>query len=329
MSFCATCGRARTGTSPFCAGCGTRFADAGDGAGESAAPDAPVTAETPETGSAETRWDTRVDIPGGGPAPSLAPPTQPTPAFPPPPTVVPPPTAAPPNPGPYPGPMPPSQAAFGPQPPSPRRGGSGLLIALVVVLVLAVGGGAFALVSALTSRKTTAQPPSQPTSGASATPSSGGVSQTPTSPASSTPTASPTGPTDTAVAVAPAAAADSAAPQVQALLEHYFAAINAHDYAAYSSLLDAQMRGQNSRSQFDSGYATTHDSAETLTSISGTAGGSLAATVSFTSHQSPADSINNSSCTAWTITLYLEPQSGGYLIGAPPAGYQPSHQDCP
>jgi hypothetical protein len=198
----------------------------------------------------------------------------------------------------------------------------------VVVLVLAVGGGAFALVSALTSHKTTAQPPSQPTSGAPATPSSGGGSQTPTPSASAT--ASPSTPADTAVAVAPAAASNTAAPQVQSLLEHYFAAINAHDYAAYSSLLDAQMRGENSRSHFDSGYGTTHDSAETLTSITGTGGGVLAATVSFTSHQSPADSINNSSCTAWTITLYLEPQGGGsYLIGAPPAGYQPSHQDCP
>jgi hypothetical protein len=309
MSVCATCGRPRTGTAPFCAGCGTRFPVAG-GAGEPAAPDAPLTTKAPETGSAETRWDTRVDIPGGGPGLSPMPPTQPG--------------------GPYPGPMPPGQAAFGPQPPSPRRGGSGLLIALVVVLVLAVGGGAFALVSALTSHKTTAQPPSQPTSGAPATPSSGGGSQTPTPSASASASASPSGPADTAVAVAPAAAGNAAAPQVQTLLEHYFAAINAHDYAAYSSLLDAQMRGQNSRSHFDSGYATTHDSAETLTGISGTGGASLAATVSFTSHQSPADSINNSSCTAWTITLYLEPQGGGsYLIGAPPAGYQPSHQDCP
>ena len=306
MSVCATCGRPRTGTAPFCAGCGARFPDAGDGAGEPAAPDAPLTTGAPETGSAETRWDTRVDIPGGRPGLPPMPPTQPGSR--------------------YPGPVPPGQAAFGPQPPSPRRGGSGLLIALVVVLVLAVGGGAFALVSALTSHKTTAQPPSQPTSGA---PSSGGGSQTPTPSASASASASPSAPADTAVAVAPAAASNAAAPQVQGLLEHYFAAINAHDYAAYSSLLDAQMRGENSQSHFDSGYATTHDSAETLTSITGTSG-VLAATVSFTSHQSPADSINNSSCTAWTITLYLEPQSGGgYLIGAPPAGYQPTHQDCP
>lgn len=323
MSVCATCGRPRTGTAPFCAACGTRFPDSGDGAAEAAGQDAPATANAPESGSDETRWDTRVELPGGRPVKSSVPPTQPSPAFPPP---------GPPAqswgvPNPVGGPMPPDQAPFGPQPPSPRRGGSGLLIALVVVLVLAVGGGAFALVSSLTSHDT-AQPPTQPTTGAPATPSSGGGSQTPSASASAT--TSPAAPGGTAVAVAPAAAGNAAAPQVQTLLEHYFAAINAHDYAAYSSLLDAQMQGQNSRSHFDSGYATTHDSAETLTSISGTGGGNLAATVSFTSHQSPADSINNSSCTAWTITLYLEQQSdGSYLIGAPPAGYQPSHQDCP
>ena len=290
MSVCATCGRQRTGTAPFCAGCGTRFPDAG--AGELTAADALKT-EAPESGSAETRWDTRVETPRSA----------------------------------YPGPMPPGQAPFGP-PPSPRRGGSGMLIALVVVLVLAVGGGAFALVSALTARNNTAQPPSQPTTGAPATPSSGGGSQTPTASASGT--TGPAAPADTVVAVAPAASGNAAAPHVHTLLEHYCAAINTHDYAAYSSLLDAQMRAENSRSHFDSGYGTTHDSAETLTSISGTGGGVLAATVSFTSHQSPADSINNSSCTAWTITLYLEPQGdGSYLIGPPPAGYQPSHQDCP
>ncbi len=296
MSSCATCGRPRTGTASFCAGCGTRF------------PDVP---ETPESGSAETRWDTRVNLPGGA-APSAGPPANPA-LGPLPPTVVPPGQGG---------------SGFGPPPPSPRRGGSGLLIALVVVLVLAVGGGAFALVSAVTGHKTTAQPSGQPTSGSPATPSAGAS----TTPASATPTAATSAtasPGDTAVTVAPAAAGDPTAPQVQALLERYFAAINAHDYAAYSSLLDARMRQQNSASTFASGYATTHDSAETLTGISGTGGGDLAATVSFTSHQSPADSINDSSCTAWTITLYLEPQGSGYLIGPPAAGYQPTHQDCP
>jgi hypothetical protein len=250
MSLCTTCGRPRTGTGPFCAGCGA-------------------------------------------------------------------------------GPIPPNPAASSPQPPAQRRGGAGLLVALVIVLVLAVGGGAFALVSSLTARKNAGQPAGT----AAAQPTSPSVSATPTSPSSATATpsstASPAASAGFTVAVAHAAAGDPAAPQVQVLLERYFTAINSRDYGTYSSLLDAQMRQLNPPGKFASGYATTRDSAETLTGITDTGSGGLAATVSFTSHQNPADSINNSSCTAWTITLYLRPQGSGYLIGAPPAGYQPAHQNCP
>jgi len=220
----------------------------------------------------------------------------------------------------------------GPRPPSPRRGGSSVLIGAAVVLVLAAGGGAYAVVSSLTGNNSGGHPSSQPTSPAPTKPASSGLTTTP--PASSTATASPSAsPKKSAkpstVAVSPSAAAHPAVVRVRTLLEHYFAAINAHNYAAYSSLLDAQMQQQNPQAKFASGYATTRDSAETLTSIANIGGGSLAATVTFTSHQSPADSINNSSCTAWTITLYLQPQGGSYLIGVPPPGYQSVHQDCP
>jgi hypothetical protein len=125
-----------------------------------------------------------------------------------------------------------------------------------------------------------------------------------------------------------AAAADSpAAAAVTALLGRYFTAINSRDYAAYESLLDGQVRQQVSASRFASGYATTKDSAATVTGISGTADG-LAAAVTFTSHQQPADSPSGSSCTAWTITLYLVRSGGGYLIGTPAPGYQASYRSC-
>jgi hypothetical protein len=216
-----------------------------------------------------------------------------------------------------------------PQPPSPRRGGSGVMIAAVVVLALAAGGGAFAVVSSLTGNNTGGHPsaqPTQPASSAAAAPTTGPASSTATASPSASPKASAKKST---VAVSPSAAANPASARVRTLLERYFAAINAHDYAAYSSLLDAQMQQNNPQSKFESGYATTRDSAEKLTSIADTGGGGVAATVTFTSHQNPADSINNSSCTAWTITLYLQPQDGGYLIGVPPAGYRSVHQDCP
>ncbi len=323
MSFCATCGRPRTGTAPFCAGCGARFADAADAA------DAADQAAAPESGSSETRWDTRVELPGGL-APSAAPPTQPTPAFPPP-AAVPPadlsPAAAPfgsppPGQGPYPGPVP-NQPPFAP-PPSPRRGGSGILIGLVIVLVLAVGGGAFALVSALTKNKTAAPPSGQPTSAAPSSPAASATGSASAS-ASASATGSPTAGTST-VALSSPAAANPAAPQVQALVEHYFAAINSHDYAAYNSIHDA--KSQMAQSTFDSGYATTSDSAEQVTAISDAGGGELAATVAFISHQDPAKSINNSSCTRWTIMLYLIPQGSGYLITSTPPGYHAAYAAC-
>jgi hypothetical protein len=130
------------------------------------------------------------------------------------------------------------------------------------------------------------------------------------------------------VTVAAGAAADPAAPQVTALLTRYFNAINTRNYAEFSSVLDAQMRADNSPASFAAGYATTTDTAETLTSISGSGNGDLAATVSFTSHQSPADSVDRSPCNDWLLTLYLAPQGNGYVITPAPPGYQPTYSDC-
>jgi hypothetical protein len=60
--------------------------------------------------------------------------------------------------------------------------------------------------------------------------------------------------------------------------------------------------------------------------------GGLKATVTFTSHQDPAQSPDHSSCIDWKITLFLhrlphraEP---AYLIGMPPPGYRAGLQAC-
>lgn len=188
--------------------------------------------------------------------------------------------------------------------------------------MLAVGGGAFALVWSLTGQHAAAGPAGQTTA-----PASPGAKTTASTTAPASPTASASSGTST-VAISSAAASNPAATQVQALTDHYFAAINAHDYTAYSSLLDAGMRQQNPPSKFSSGYATTRDSTEEITAISSTGSGELAATVSFTSHQSPANSANNSTCTKWLITLYLLPQGSGYLITTAPPGYHASYQGC-
>jgi hypothetical protein len=131
-----------------------------------------------------------------------------------------------------------------------------------------------------------------------------------------------------ASAVASTVAGNPALPQVIALLDRYFSAINRHDYAAYAGLLDPQLLLRTSASAFYSGDGSTTDSGATLTGLSGLNAGGVAAAVTFTSRQQPADSPDHSACDDWSITLYLVPQGTGYLIGLPPAGYQASYTSC-
>jgi hypothetical protein len=131
-----------------------------------------------------------------------------------------------------------------------------------------------------------------------------------------------------AVAVASVVGHPAALPQVLAVLDRYFSAINRHDYAAYARLLDPQALARSPASEFYTGDGSTADSGETLTGLADMSSGAVAAALTFTSHQQPSDSPDHSSCDAWSITLYLVPQGTGYLIGLPPAGYQASFTSC-
>jgi hypothetical protein len=115
------------------------------------------------------------------------------------------------------------------------------------------------------------------------------------------------------------------APQVATFLGTYFRAINTHDYALYSSLFVPGMR--SSFQNFETGYRSTSDSRAVLTGISPIPG-SLAAAVSFISHQQPVDSPTGTACTSWDITLYLEPHGGTYWIMHAPPGYHAHYQAC-
>jgi hypothetical protein len=130
------------------------------------------------------------------------------------------------------------------------------------------------------------------------------------------------------VSIGPDVTSSAAEPQVETLLSHYFHGINTHDYAEYASTLNPAEQAKQSQSTFTSGYATTTDSAMTLTALAGGAAGGLVATVTFTSHQSPAQSVDHSACNTWTLNLYLVQQGSGYLIGPAPSGYAPTHSDC-
>ncbi len=221
----------------------------------------------------------------------------------------------------------------------PRRGKTALFVTLLVVVVLAVGGGAYVLVSRYAGHKTASPPPSHRTVSASPKTATSAATTTPTSSASSSATASPTGsPTPTVrrtaspktgLTVDPAASANPAEPGVATLVNDYFTAINEHNYTAYNNLLEPQEQANDTPSAFQSGYGTTTDLNERLTAITATGNGGEAATLSFTSHQNPADSATGTACTTWTITLYLEPNGGSsYLIGPTPAGYHAQYSAC-
>jgi hypothetical protein len=358
MSFCASCGRQRNGTARFCGGCGAEFSDAPSAVDDQASPAADAAAQAPA--SDMTRMDvtteaTRIEPPAPTTDPFAgwyqqepqavrndADPTwQPTQTV----HAAPAPAAGygqsgftPANPfssanpvvppaSPYP---PPSPYPPGPPVGPPDQGGKrALFIVLAVIVVLAAGGGAYALATTL-GKHSTAQPSTQPTAGGSTSVASSptaGASQQASSPAAASPSPTPS-PTLSLVSISPGVPASAATPQVETLLSHYFNGINAHSYTEYAGTLTAEQQAKQTQSEFDSGYSSTTDSGMTLTGLSDGGNGGLTATVTFTSRQSPAQSVDKSACNAWTLNLYLVPQGTGYLIGSAPSGYQPTYSNC-
>ena len=356
MSFCASCGRQRNETERFCAGCGTEFSDPppitdGLGTDDRGVPAADAAPHDPSAGVTRTDVDpgiTRVEPPTVPPDPfaswyqrepqgvrsdadSTWQPTKTvsgTPAqaagypsgF----TVVNPFSSA----NPAMPPAPPFQPGPPPAGPPPRGGRRGLFMALAVIVVLAAGGGAYALATTLGKHSTANQAAGASTSAAGSP--TGAATQEASSPAispsgSSTPSATPT---LSLVAISPGLPASAAQPQVEALLSHYFHGINTHDYAEYVSTLNPAEQAKQTQSEFSSGYSSTTDSGMTLTGLSGAGNGGLTATVTFTSRQSPAQSVDKSACNTWTLNLYLVAQGASYLIGPAPSGYQPTYSDC-
>jgi hypothetical protein len=344
MSFCATCGRQRNGTGRFCAGCGAEFTEPPPAAENPAvenramddqapAADAGVTRVEPPTAPPDpfSSWYQPAPPAVGNDAGSTWRPTE---------TVNATPAQAagyqtsgftPGNPFSSANPVMPAGPSFppgppgGPRPGPPARGGRrGLFLLLAVIVVLAAGGGAYALATKLGKHSTapSGAGASTPPASSSAT---GGTTQASSPPASASPTPSPT---LSLVAIAPGVPASAAEPQVETLLSHYFNGINTHSYPEYASTLNAAEQAKQTQAEFASGYSSTTDSKMTLTGLSSANNGDLTATVTFTSHQSPGQSVDKSACNNWTLNLYLVPQGAGYLIGPAPSGYQPTYSDC-
>lgn len=115
---------------------------------------------------------------------------------------------------------------------------------------------------------------------------------------------------------------------VAAFLSQYFAAINSHNYPAYIGLFAPGADPGENAQKFQVGYATTTDSNETLVALAGAANGTLAASLTFNSHQASASSASHTACTSWRITLYLVQSGTTYLISHPPVSYHASYRPC-
>jgi hypothetical protein len=85
---------------------------------------------------------------------------------------------------------------------------------------------------------------------------------------------------------------------------------------------------RNAAARTGAGYASTVDSAATLTGliVAGPAG--LAARVTFTSHQKPAASPDRAACDHWDITLFVRHRAARYQIRRPQPGFPQSVRAC-
>lgn len=206
------------------------------------------------------------------------------------------------------------------------------LSAASAVLLAAIGIGAFLLVNHRPAEvhKDALSGNDRPLSSVSA-PSE----RTTTSSPSPSPSASPEATTGTtsagpgAVTVASVAAGDPGAVSIADFLGTYFDAINSRDYQSYASLFTAQDQPALTAEQFAGDYRSTTDSDETLTGLSDAADGDIAAAVSFTSHQTAAESVTGTqTCTNWSVSFYLVRSGDSYLIDQPPTGYHATYAAC-
>jgi hypothetical protein len=306
MNFCTKCGRPRAGAAQFCTGCGAQLGTLPPVA-------APATTEQARPTGVPAQWPASVP-PQHGPAarqPGEAAPSD----------------SASPDTAPL--RIPAVQGGFGVGESAagvplrnsgsvPGRRGTGKAgFVLAGVLAVLLAGGA--VVWAVTRH-----------SGQAGRPAAGHVTRlaqgTPTRPE---PTATPSpGFSSGLVMVAPGVPRGGAEPAVVTFLDEYFSAINNHDFQQYESLLDASLQQNETLAKFNAGYGTTADSGATLVNLAPGSGSAVAATITFTSHQSAADSPTRTTCTSWQTTLYLHPQGLSYEMGVAPSSYPATYRPC-
>jgi hypothetical protein len=350
MFFCTNCGTPTGGEGKkFCTKCGAVLpedppADETQTALTTALPPiareplatvAPESFAAPPVSGPPEQPPTYVSPPGSWPSAQPAAPSYDSPAG------SWPPAQAPSYDSPGPGAWPPSQPQdvppAGPPPGPPRRpyrprsNHTAAWIGFAAAAVLVLAGGGFAAWKFL-GHHTTPHPAAAGSSNGAANQTGSGSSGSPAanspSPLPTTPSASPTVTVPGGsfpVAATPTAAQQTGEQQVVSFLQSYFTAINNHDYGQYAPLVTSAHRP--TPAEFENGFGTTTDSNATLTGLV-PYGTGVAATVKFTSHQSPSSSFTGTSCTRWHITLFLQPRTSGYIIGSAPTTYRPQARAC-
>jgi hypothetical protein len=349
VNFCTQCGHPAQGSVRFCTNCGARQHPADDRT-------APIPEDRGATPSGLDRAGPGMTAPitPGGASPGTEPPTFTAPVPPSRPAAAPAPPPHPAAPRTPPPPDLPAQtgtpywpAGESPRPepetpPGPWRRRFPLWLPFAAAVVVVLGGLAGWYLTGSHGRHPLASAGSSPSVNS---PSGGGSAQAATAEASTaapSPSGSPLSPTPAATAtpgspgtggggvvtLGPDVSGQPAAATIAAFLGQYFRAINDHDYQAYFSLFTPSGQHGLSQQAFNSGASTSADSGETLVALSPAQHGKTAATITFISHQSPAQSATKTACTVWRITLYLRPAGTSYLIGRPPGTYHASAKAC-
>lgn len=176
--------------------------------------------------------------------------------------------------------------------------GRRLTVALVSLLAAVLVGGTVSAMAIGTSYRDGASTPSTPSAGASSTTRSTG----------------PTGPSsDATVEMAPAAQQHPRSAEVRALLQSYFDAINARDYAAWAVTVTTEQSEARPRAEWQQSYSTTTDSSIKALDIDDDP---LRVRLWFTSEQNPQFAPDDMpvDCINWDVTYLLVDQNGGLVI---------------
>jgi hypothetical protein len=112
------------------------------------------------------------------------------------------------------------------------------------------------------------------------------------------------------------------------VLTGYFVSIEQRDFATYRSLFAAPIRTAMDPGKVARGYRSTRNADVRLVRLDDLGGGRAAAWVDFTSTQAAVDGPDGQTCTRWSIGLFLQPEAGREVIGAPPSGYRATYRPC-